>query len=95
MNRLQYLLIKLAEESSEVGQIALKTAQFGLHEVYSENGKSNIQRIHDELNDLFGIIKMLNVEYEFDYTPSDVAISDKIEKVSKYFNYSCELGHVK
>ena len=56
MNREQYLLGKLAEEGSEVAQMALKTQQFGLDEVYVD--ESNRQRLHGELNDLLTIVHL-------------------------------------
>ena len=53
MNRLQYLLTKLAEEANEVGQIALKTQQFGVDEGMPGQPFTNAERTHQELNDLF------------------------------------------
>lgn len=41
MNREQYLLGKLAEEGSEVAQMALKTQQFGLDDVYIDEKQSS------------------------------------------------------
>ncbi len=61
MNRLQYLLTKLAEEAAEIAQISLKTQQFGLDERYND-GLSNKERCHQELDDLNGVIQLLNDE---------------------------------
>lgn len=93
MNREQYLLNKLAEEASEIAQIALKSAQFGLNEVYID--ESNKKRCHNEINDLLGIIRILNVEFNFEYDPDIEQIEKKIEKVNRYYGYSKELGMVK
>ena len=46
MDRLQLLLSKLAEEGTEVAQIALKTAQFGLHESREGQYPTNAERCH-------------------------------------------------
>lgn len=94
LNREQYLLTKLAEEASEVAQIALKTQQFGMDEICPQLPETNKQRIHKELNDLFGIIEMLNSEYNFGYTPDDNEIAAKINKVNKYYGYSIQCRQV-
>lgn len=94
MNRLQYLLTKLAEEASEVAQIALKTQQFGLDEIYPANGYSNRDRCHQELDDFNGIIKMLNDEFNFNYFVNDYRVAVKADKVDKYYEYSRDLGMI-
>ena len=102
MNRIQYLLLKCAEESSEVSQMAIKTAQFGLHEVYSpvpdQPALSNIERLKGELVDQLATIQLLNKEAGLDLgftvNEPDAAfrIASKITKIEKYYNYSVELG---
>lgn len=92
MTRLQYLLVKLAEEASEVSQIALKTAQFGLEETYTD--KTNQKRVHDELHDLFALVHMLNTEYNFGFLPDILERDKKIAKVNQYANYSKSLGMI-
>jgi len=94
MNRLQYLLNKLAEEGSEVSQIALKTAQFGLSEIRPGQPFTNLDRIHQELNDLLAIVDMLNEEYPFRYMRDNDAIDVKKLKVEKFYRYSVNLGLV-
>lgn len=91
-----YLLIKLAEECNEVGQMAAKTIQFGMEEVYDDgvNQKTNRERLIDELNDLFGVIQMLNDETGLNFLPDADAIRAKGKKVSKYRGYSISLGKV-
>ena len=59
MNHEQFLLIKLAEECNEVAQQALKSAQFGLEEVYVPIGKSNAVRLVEELNDMIAILSIM------------------------------------
>ena len=92
MNRLQYLLMKLAEECSEVSQISLKTMQFGMDEKHPEMTQTNKERIHGELNDLNGIIMMLNCEFDFNYQVDKDAMYKKVDKVNHYYKYSQELG---
>lgn len=93
MNKEQYLLTKLAEECNEVAQMALKTQQFGMDEVYID--KSNKERLHEELTDLLGIVQMLNIEFGFNYIIDRNGIERKIEKVNKYLQYSVDLGKVR
>lgn len=87
MNKVQYLLCKLAEEASEVSQIALKSQQFGLEETYID--ESNRERICNELNDLLGVVEVLN-KYGLHYYPDEVAIKNKEIKMENYFKYSKE-----
>ncbi len=93
MNLEQFLLTKLAEECSEVAQIALKSQQFGLDEVYGKIGVSNRQRVYDELNDLLGVVGLLN-EIGFGYSPDEEAMQAKKVKVREYLEYSRDLGKV-
>ena len=94
MNHLQYLLIKLAEESSEVAQIALKTAQFGIESKIHGVPANNFRMIHHELNDLLAIVEMLNKEYDFQFIPNEEEIEKKKVKVLQYMDISIRLGHV-
>lgn len=91
MNKEQYLLLKLAEECTEVAQMCSKVIQFGLDEVYIDS--TNRQRLHNEINDLFTILGMLN-GIGFDYTLDQNYAIEKREKVLKYFNISKDLGAV-
>lgn len=84
--------MKLAEEASEVSQISLKTAQFGLDETYT--GSSNKTRVHAELNDLLAIVDLLNKEFNFGFESNPEAHARKVEKMEYYYNYSKKLGTV-
>lgn len=92
MNRTQYLLCKLAEEAAEIAQIALKSQQFGLEEVYID--KSNKERCHLELDDLIGVISLLNEEFNFGYNPDPANILKKRNKVGEYYKYSKNCGQI-
>ena len=94
MNRLQLLLNKLAEECSEESQIALKTQQFGLHEICPGLEYTNMQRMHQELDDIQASIEMLNEEFEFCYVPNRERIEAKKLKVNEYAAYAETLGMV-
>ena len=93
MQLVQFLLTKAAEECNEIAQAALKAQQFGLAEVYPATGESNEQRIKRELDDLQGILRMMEV-VGFVYEPDENAIAEKQEKVLKFLKYSVGLGLV-
>lgn len=88
MNRLEFLLIKVAEEASEIAQIALKTAQFGLEEVKPGQSLTNRERMYHELDDLNAMVALLNKEFNFEYEPSSTRQLIKIVKVEDYYQYS-------
>jgi hypothetical protein len=99
MNIQQFYLLKIAEEASEVAQIALKTAQFGLTEKHPALTETNAQRIYAELNDLLAMVHRLGEvsggEFWFDIgSPDHVAIATKLAKVEHYLAYSRSLGLV-
>ncbi|MCU7877259.1 MAG: hypothetical protein KZQ84_10750 [Candidatus Thiodiazotropha sp. (ex Lucinoma borealis)] len=93
MNLQQHLLGKLAEEGTKVGQIALKTQQFGFDECCPNQPYSNTERTHQEIDDMMAIVEMLN-DIGFGYSPSRAWIEAKKEKVVKYLQYSVGLGQV-
>lgn len=94
MNELQYYLTKLAEEASEIAQIALKTQQFGLHEKHPALQETNAERVHMELNDLLAVVDVLNEKFDFGFHEDQYAQEQKKLKMLKYKQYSINLGLV-
>lgn len=94
MTHEQFLLMKLAEEASEISQIALKTAQFGMTEKHPDMVLNNKERIQVELNDLLAVVDELNTWAQFDFKEDYVAKITKIEKLNTYLGYSIQLGKV-
>ncbi|ENX00476.1 hypothetical protein F900_02147 [Acinetobacter modestus] len=94
MTHEQFLLMKLAEEASEIAQIALKTAQFGMTEKHPDMALNNKERIHLELNDLLAVVDELNTWAKFGFKENYAAKINKIEKLNKYLGYSVSLGKV-
>ena len=94
MKLLQYYLAKLAEEGTEVAQIALKTVQFGPDEVMPGQPLNNFERCHLELDDLNAMVEELNEKFGFSYTPNRERMEAKKVKVRKYLEFSIHLGMV-
>ena len=84
MNRIQFLLGKLAEEAVEIAKIALKCQQFGLLEIMEGQPLTNATRTHLELDDLVAVVRLLNKETDFDYMPNEQNIETKINKIAKF-----------
>jgi len=94
MNKLQHLLLKLGEEAAEIIQIASKASQFGLDDVREGQQYTNRQLCHQEIDDILGVLNMLNEECGFGYEPNSESIAAKQVKVNKYLEYSKQLGLV-
>ena len=96
MTKTQFLLVKLAEEAAELSQIALKTAQFGLHEVKPGQQESNLDRVRSEFRDVVAHATMLDAEVGTDLLARGISqhVSRKASKVERYLTYSRSLGQV-
>lgn len=95
MTRPQLLLLKLAEESAEISQIALKAAQFGLDDVWEKVAPLSVRdRLHGELNDLLGVVAMLNQDAALGFLADPEKMTAKAEKVNRYAALSAALGHL-
>jgi len=68
MNKVDYLLITLMEECAEIQKECSKCLRFGigdkesLHNPNSVDTLSNVQRLNNEVNDLLGVIELLQEE---------------------------------
>lgn len=96
MTHIQYLLGKLAEEASEVTQIALKCQQFGLEEIQEGRPpeESNAHRLHAELTDLDSIVDLIEEYTSRGFRTKQEAMRIKQEKVEKYLQKSQQLKQV-
>lgn len=98
MTRIQYLLGKLAEECNEVGQRAIKAQHFGTNETQQGQDFNNIERLNIELNDIYAIVEMINIEIT--HTTCEPLkqvrwmIEEKKIKVKKYYELSKTKGQV-
>ena len=92
MNRVEYLLTKLAEECVEVAHRCHKAQCFGLDDIGEKQTATNVELINHELNDLFAIVEMLDNEEFLNLKWNDEAIEKKKDKVRKWMQYSIRNG---
>ena len=96
----EYLLSKIAEEASEIAQIAIKSQVFGFDSVDPrENGENNLQKLEKELLDLHSVITLLFPDYNqtgcgtMSDSEANQYIIDKQNKLFKYYNVHKELSN--
>lgn len=97
MNKTQYLLSKIAEEASEVAQVALKAQQFGLdnYNPFDEEMETNAHKLFKEYTDLTCVLHLLEQSTEnnyFDTIDADELFEAKMRKTRHYYIRSQELG---
>lgn len=97
MTRKQYLLLKLAEECTEVAQRCSKQIQFGKDEIQQGQDLTNGQRLLFEVIDLATIANLLQDEEEIPQISKiarEAMREAKVTKIMKYLLYSQKLGTV-
>jgi hypothetical protein len=95
VKRHEYLLVCLAEECAEVTHRISKALRFGLKEIQPGQGRTNEQRIYDEIADLYAVLEILEewgVLKPRAFTETDAAMRAKKIKVEKFMDYSREQG---
>lgn len=95
LNKIDYLLVKLAEEAGEMAQDALKAVELGLTTVEPGKTLSNAQRLSGELIDVLAVLEMLadeGVELRTEGAALDEGIDRKKAKVEAYMQASRDLG---
>lgn len=85
MNRDEHLLVILAEECAEVAKETSKALRFGMGEVMPGQSLNNRERILRELNDLWAVVEMLDLQH----VDRD-AIERKKIKVHEFMRYADE-----
>lgn len=93
MNKLNYFLLKLAEESNEVGKEALKSIQFGLDSTFK--GNPQIERLHSEITDFLNMIEILNRDFNFNYKYDASTLEEKELKIKHFLKYTIDMENDK
>lgn len=95
MNKQQYYLTKLAEEASELAQIAVKTSHFGVDSYHPVTLQTNKEALIAEIVDVLATIKVLQ-ELIAGIEPSPEELQElleiKWEKMERYRKLSVQLG---
>lgn len=100
MNKTEYLLACLAEECSEVTKECTKALRFGLEyqDIPSPSGKPlnpkpPRERLADELNDILGLLDLMEHEGVLPPDWNDpVKREARVRKTERYMEYSRKLG---
>ena len=87
MNYQQYLLVKLAEEASEVAQMAIKCSLFGYDSVdpREDTGETNALKLYKEMLDFSAVMTELEDSTDIDFNPDDY-IDMKRLKLQYYYD---------
>jgi hypothetical protein len=96
MNRVQYLLTKLAEECSETAQRASKAIVFGLDDVQNGQEKSNNTRLVEEFAHIVAYMELLDEEklMYINTTYMRQEVGKKKEELKKWYQFSVDKGMV-
>jgi len=94
MNYQQYLLVKLAEESAEIAQMAIKCSLFGYDSVdpREDTGETNAFKLFKELLDFSAVMTELedSTDVDFDDFDHEGYIEMKRAKLKYYFRVFME-----
>ncbi len=93
MTKQQYYLSKLAEEATELAQIALKCLQFGMDEVHPNTLEKNYEALIKEWNDVNACaILVEGLDERFEYDTDSELLEMKFHKIEKYRKISIGNG---
>lgn len=86
MNRIEYLLNKIAEESSNLSKVAMKAQAFGLDHTFDINPQSNSINLQDSFTKVLGAISMLNVELNEEMLFDRLTLEEVEEQFEYWYN---------
>ncbi len=91
MNTIEHLFMCVAEEGGEITQAAGKAGRFGASSQYPDGGRQNSEYLVREVNDLLGVLEMLQEEGVLLPGIGDrAAIDEKKLKLRKFMEYAKE-----
>lgn len=100
MNALELLLFQLGEECGELTQASSKIARFGITSVRPKDGKTNLELLVSEYNDVLGTMQLLAAEIEsitgekIVGLGDPVAVKERMDKIVAMAGISVKLGRV-
>ena len=75
---------KLMEESSELSAVAARCIIQGIDEIDPGSGKTNRQRLHDELADVLAQISCTIADLDIDKESIGVRVRDKVDQMAEW-----------
>lgn len=93
MNELQFALVKLAEEATELAKEALKAAEYGPDTYSKKYDSTAIAMMQDEYNDVLGCIEKVN-SFGYNLHPDQVLISNRVKKIQKNMEAARSAGQL-
>ena len=94
MDRIEHLLVCLAEECAEVQHAVAKALRFGLDDGYPGAASTNAQGIARELCDVLALVEMLEDAGVLERPTDTHAIERKKAKVMAFMEYAGQIGEV-
>lgn len=93
LSKEQYLLSCLSEECAEVVQRVTKILRFGMTNIQQGQSEDNRERLIYEINDIFGVIELLEENgLDLSTIGDHTQIGKKKAKLLKYMKFSEEKG---
>jgi NTP pyrophosphatase (non-canonical NTP hydrolase) len=86
----EYLMVRLMEELAEMSHAASKCIRFGPKHIWEGRGKSNVEKLRDELGDVFAVLAALDqfgvntrTDLEYCKEKSDELLIEIVAKVQE------------
>lgn len=92
LNKEEYLLTCLGEETGELAQAVGKVQRFGANDAETIEHPTNIEKLITEFHDIVAVYEMLCNELNICSGISPVLITAKKIKLEKYMEYSRKVG---
>jgi len=92
LDTVQYLLVQLAQEASEVAQAATKCLMFSMEDQHPEKPQSNLEALEAEVTDLLGILALLREHDVYIDINNASGVTAKKHKTEHYMKYAARIG---
>ena len=98
MNKLEHLLVCVAEECAEVQQAVTKMLRFGWDDINPSNGRTALGHCRLEIADLLAVLEMLKeAEHGYDFAVGKYTelMKSKKQRVEGFMAYARKRGTLK
>lgn len=89
MIKRDYIGTNVMGEANEVAHAMEKLLKFGPHDKHTVNDPTNLERLQDEIADLWGALIMFQQETNLPITAkiTNAAVNRKIARIEQYYKY--------